>query len=131
MKKIVVTTILATLFFWTYSQTPDFEWIVNGGSPIEHGNASSVVIDKWGNSYVAGNIDGQALIGNTLIEDSGFLAKYAPNGDVLWAKAGGQALLAVDTVGFLYGYAVGGITKYDTSGNDNLVRRNQHNPIFG
>lgn len=99
-------------------QTPAYEWLLNGGYPTEHGSAENTTVDKWGNTYLSGEVDGQTIFGSTIIEDSPFLAKYDPSGIVIWAQQIDQIRrITTDTLGFLYTYHVLGIDKYDESGN--------------
>ena len=53
-----------------------------------------LVTDSAGNSYVAGQIEFDANFGNGIILSSAgihdiFLAKYNPNGNLIWAKVAG------------------------------------------
>ena len=57
-----------------------------GGGNDEWGRA--IAVDPVGNSYVTGNLKGEAVFGSIILKDNGFgtfLAKYDTNGKALWA----------------------------------------------
>jgi hypothetical protein len=83
-------------------------WAATAGGPgsdIGHG----IALDAAGNSFVVGTFHGAAVFGATTLTSAGqsdiFVAKYDPNGQLLWARrAGGPgydngAGIAVDAAG--------------------------------
>ncbi|UOQ71426.1 SBBP repeat-containing protein [Hymenobacter cellulosilyticus] len=88
------------------------------GSEVQGGMA----VDAAGNTYEAGNFTGSLLIGTTQLisvgNSDGYLAKYAPNGVLLWVRQLGSAgrdrayEVAVDAAGNAYvsGYFGGSLT---------------------
>lgn len=80
-----------------------------GGTSDDHGNA--IGVDASGNSFVTGSLTGTATFGQITLMGGGtriFVAKYDPNGDVLWAQTpGGSAFgrgsgIVVDATGNHY-----------------------------
>jgi len=96
MKKYLLIT-LATITFTipshTFGQLPEWLWAKSAkGANIDR--ARTVSTDDKGNVYVVGWFDSDSITfaSTTLIKTSGFgydifIAKYNPNGDVLWAKS--------------------------------------------
>jgi hypothetical protein len=83
---------------------------------------SSVSVDQSGNAYIAGYFPNTVMVGATCLFSSGgndiFIARFNPDGNVIWAKqAGGNGddsatSVAVDRMGncFLTGYFAGTAT---------------------
>jgi hypothetical protein len=95
------------------------EAIHAGGPGYESGYA--VAVDVEGNSYVGGSFQGQVTFGSTVLtatSEDGFLAKYDPEGKLVWVKqVTGQynervVDVAVDNQGNIY--AAGYISSSDT-----------------
>ena len=86
-------------------------WGVNG-SNADYDAATSVTHDKQGNIYVAGSFKGVQILGNDTLISRGdndvFLVKYAPDGQVIWARSGGSvagesvSAIATDSSGNAY-----------------------------
>jgi hypothetical protein len=87
-------------------------WAKKAGG-ISKDAANGIDVDGSGNSYVAGEFQGTATFGSTMLASTGsqqdiFLAAYDASGNVLWAnKAGGTAgdfgrNIAVDETGNSY-----------------------------
>ncbi len=80
------------------------------------GMATSVALDASNNAYVVGTFRGTAKFGDISLTSvgsvSGFVAKYSPQGTVLWARQTGGAVdftkVAVDVSG--NAYVLGGLT---------------------
>ncbi|MES2619586.1 MAG: SBBP repeat-containing protein [Bacteroidota bacterium] len=77
----------------SYSQT--WNW-AKGEGDIGDDVSNSVTMDENGNAYVTGNIAGRADFSGTFYQGRGlydvFIAKYDPQGNVVWVKtAGGTA----------------------------------------
>ncbi|MGP8214946.1 MAG: SBBP repeat-containing protein [Bacteroidia bacterium] len=151
MKKNLLFSLLVFLHSsLLFSQAPKWDWAKSaGGSNLI---AYSIATDARGNSYVSGYFTGgSTTIGNFTLPSTGgsgdmFVAKYDPNGNVLWARSAGGSSgydngiangIAVDSSGNVYvcGYlnsssiTFGSITltnngtsnmffvKYDANGN--------------
>jgi len=96
----------------SYAQTPDWLWAKSAGG-TNWDEASSVAVDDSGNTYVAGLFQSTTItFGSDTLTNAGggdiFLVKYAPNGNVLWAKSAGGTIddypysVAVDDSGNIY-----------------------------
>ncbi|QSQ22305.1 hypothetical protein JY651_45495 [Pyxidicoccus parkwayensis] len=75
---------------WTRSFTPE-----PGDSGIADVDAPMLAVSPTGESFVAGKVTGRLRVGDTVIVDSSFVAKLAPDGSSRWAHATGfvKALL--------------------------------------
>jgi len=81
------------IFLAKYDASGNVLWATSAGDTyLEH--AISVTADTMGNSYIAGFFnDSTFTIGSTTLvnasrgHDESFVAKYDPNGNVLWAKS--------------------------------------------
>ena len=99
------------VFVAKYSPTGDVLWVQRGGG-TGFDQGWDVGVDAAGNAYVAGNFNGTADFGPFTLTNVGqgdaFIVKYAPTGEVLWARSGGgpavdEALAAaVDAAGNAY-----------------------------
>jgi hypothetical protein len=87
------------IFVAKYSAGGDFQWARSGGGP-DYDELYCAKVDAAGNAYVGGTFQNRMTWGShTLnvvgtVSDSNndaYLAKLAPNGDVLWAKRFGQS----------------------------------------
>lgn len=95
MKKILLLTLFAQIAGSAFAQTPPWAWAKSaGGTGADY--AESIAVDASGNTYMAGSFYslGLSFGSNTLTNNSSgtadiFLAKYSPNGNVLWAKEAG------------------------------------------
>jgi hypothetical protein len=135
----------ADVFVAKYDSTGSVMWARSaGGADIDQGYG--IAVDAEGNSHVAGVFRGNATFGSfTLISngaDDIFVAKYDPDGNVVWTQsAGGISLdsgygIAIDTLGnsYITGSFVGTVmfgafkvasaggtdvfvAKYDSTGN--------------
>ncbi len=91
-KNILLSAISILLTANCFSQTPNYLWAKSAG--VNGASANSVVTDASGNVIVAGNFVGtNILFGTTTLTNAGggnssdiFVAKYDPDGNVLWAK---------------------------------------------
>lgn len=93
----MIKRIVILLFFFSitgYSQIPDYNWGGQIGG-TDSDSASKLTTDIFGNVFVAGRFDGTAnfdLDGSntnnlTITDDrETFIAKYSPNGDLIWVK---------------------------------------------
>ena len=99
MKKIAIKIalfIVVVLPSAFYAQSPNWQWAKIGGSSGQDAG-KDIVIDTQGNIYVLGvfrdfdiTIEGVTLINAG--DDDIFLAKYNPNGGLIWVKSiNGQA----------------------------------------
>lgn len=133
------------VFLAKYTENGELLWVKTAGGEGDDISVG-VAVDKSNNIYIAGIFDSVALFDNILLTSNGkkdaFIAKYNPNGDILWVrKAGGldedkAFAIAVDDLGGVYfsgafkAFAAFGnkvivskgnddifITKFDTEGN--------------
>lgn len=133
-------------FVVKYNNSGGVQWGVTGGGVSSGEQANDVTVDIAGNVYVTGVFTDTATFSGTVLNGKGgtdiFVAKYNPNGQLVWAKSAGGIKsddgsgIALDKLGHLYisgrfdsaavfeatpvvGY--GGydafLAKYDTSGN--------------
>jgi hypothetical protein len=130
---------------------PPYNWVTKAGGP-DSVFAAQIVADSAGNTYATGEFEGTATFGAVTLTSSGgrdiYVAKFGPDGTILWAKAAGSpgydfgAGIAVDGAGAAYVTgkftgtatfdtvhvtATGGddlfVAKYDGFGNVVWVRR--------
>ena len=133
-------------FVVKYNNNGLVQWGVTGGGISSGEQANDVAIDNAGNTYVTGIFTDTATFSGIVLNGRGgtdiFVAKYNPNGQLIWAKSAGGIKsddgsgIALDRLGNLYvagrfdSAAVFGNTpvvgngnydaflaKYDTSGN--------------
>jgi hypothetical protein len=125
------------IFLVKYDAIGGFLWARQaGGSGYDEGHG--VATDNAGNVYIAGSFQNTASFGLTNLSSSGsndvFLAKYAPSGDLLWArKAGGTGNdtaygLAVDPQG--NAYITGSFDNGATFGSLSLANNSKSDDIF-
>jgi Beta-propeller repeat len=89
------------VFVAKYARDGTLLWATSTGGASE-GRGTGIATDARGNSYVTGGFSGTAIFGEgeaneTVLSDAGsgdlFVAKYAPDGSLLWAtSAGGESL---------------------------------------
>jgi hypothetical protein len=77
-----------------FSQAPVWSWAKSATVAPGNEAGKSVAIDKPGNVYITGYFtDSIITLGDVTLYSAGnsdvFVAKYSPNGNVLWAKSGG------------------------------------------
>jgi gliding motility-associated-like protein len=93
MKKNILLSVISILLTVScFSQTPNYVWAKSAG--VNGATANSVATDASGNVIVVGNFVGtNILFGTTTLTNAGsgnssdiFVAKYDPDGNVLWAK---------------------------------------------
>ena len=145
-------------FIIKYDEDGDLLWAMNSSSNyINYGKGAAT--DNAGNCYIAGYFYESLTFGGLTLTSSGrkdiYLAKIAPDGDVLWLKRGGGSLedasttIAVNGEGevFLTGYFEGTanfdtvvlvdsvrrvfVAKYDTGGNVVWVKKGRACPSSG
>ncbi len=114
-------------------------WAKAAGGAGQFDQGAGIAIDGSGNSYVTGKFQGTATFDSIVLSSGNmFVAKYDPNGNVLWAvsASGASRDIAVDSAGNSYvigdygGTATFGafvlntagasdifVAKYDSSGN--------------
>jgi hypothetical protein len=100
------------IFVAKYNSNGDFQWVRHAGSPGRD-EAKSIVCDALGNVYITGmHSDGTNFGSTTLASPNGyvnlFLAKYAPDGSLVYAKTAGSDYddvgwsLTMDAAGKIY-----------------------------
>jgi uncharacterized delta-60 repeat protein len=140
--------------FQVFAQAPEIFQVVHpagraingigGGETLIYGEAC--VTDSAGNTYVTGSFTGTATFGTNSYSNLGgygwedaYLAKYGPDGQVLWSHAFGSdyresgRALALDGAGGVYlaGYSTGsGITFSQDSVATNIVYGAQNSPTM-
>jgi len=112
MKKLLLlVTFLALNHSLLFSQAPSWVWAKSAGGSFV--NIFSICADQAGNSYITGYFNGASVtLGSFTLTNAGsydmFVAKYDPDGNVLWARsAGGNNSddgfgIAVDAAGNVY-----------------------------
>ncbi len=86
---------LLTMFFAKYDKNGKCEWAkpIGGSNYQSQFDGVSIDVDGSGNAYLGGCIRGEAYIDQLSLTSKGmtdlFLAKFSPNGKVLWAKNAG------------------------------------------
>ncbi|MBI1192752.1 MAG: hypothetical protein GC205_06200, partial [Bacteroidetes bacterium] len=137
--------LLSLVFPVVQAQAQVIDWVnLPGGNKSDV--AEDIVADAAGNSYVTGKFSTTFAIGDTTLVSAGrediFVAKFDPNGELLWARRSGGVLedqgieIGIDAAGGVY--AVGRfevtadfgpitvasqgnvdifVVKYDTDGN--------------
>jgi len=131
----------ADIFIAKYDPNGNVLWAKSaGGNSYDYSN--SITTDAVGNVYLTGNFNSSTLtFGNITLTNTGygdiFIAKYDPNGNVLWAKsAGGNSSdgskgIATDVAGNVYltGYfesptlTFGNITLTNAGGADIFIAK--------
>ena len=75
--------------------SPHFAWATAAGGAA-HDKTRCVAVDAQGNSYLTGEMSGEAKFGDILLKSAGqldfFVAKVDPAGKFLWARRGGGTL---------------------------------------
>jgi hypothetical protein len=99
MKTIIFSIVSIIISTALYAQNePDFAWAKRIGDNSSPGVLDPItVIDGQGNSYLAGVFTGQtftidgltisSVYNNGFSNNYGYLAKYNPNGQIIWAKS--------------------------------------------
>lgn len=81
------------IFIAKYDMDGNFQWVNHAGS-VGRDEAKSIKCDTAGNIYIAGMYKDSAIFGSSiLLSHLGyfniFLAKYAPDGSLIWVKSSG------------------------------------------
>jgi hypothetical protein len=94
MNKIILITILSITLTDLSARAQSWQW---AKSSVGHYNdyAGGLDIDDQGNSYITGKFYDSISFGATTLASPGtwsvYIAKYDPNGAVVWAKSAGSA----------------------------------------
>jgi hypothetical protein len=93
-------------FVAKYTPEGDLEWVRQAGGTGQD-TGRDLATDAEGNVYLVGGFEGVGTFGGVTLTSAGstdaFLVKYAPDGDVVWARRGGS-----DQGDLAYGVAVTG-----------------------
>ncbi len=131
-------TVYSGLFIVKYDSTGNVLW-AKQLSGI-NGTCTSLVGDRFGNSYLGGWFEGTGIFGNDTLNTIGynaFLVKYNSNGILLWAKSSKQVdssgsceawSLASDKNGNVY--LTGGFTEERCFGNDTIISTSSSGDFF-
>ncbi len=89
----ILTVLLMCVSIISEAQIPDWEWAKNIGS-FGDDMGRSIATDYDGNVYITGTFLNSSITFDSItINNNGlrniFLAKYAPNGNIIWAKSAG------------------------------------------
>ncbi len=110
--KTVLSLLFSALFLFSAQlQSQTYLWARSGGGNSgDYGNA--VAVDAAGNSYVTGWFQQAMTLGSYTLISNGFydvfVAKYDPNGNVVWATSAGSGAndigygISLDAVGGIY-----------------------------
>jgi hypothetical protein len=119
MKRILFLT--GALFLFCCSNAQSWVWAKRqtGGSPSGSYEGWSVHADVSGNAFITGNNLGTLILGTNTLSAGGYIAKYDPSGNVLWAKnaSGAEGFsISSDLTGnsFLTGLFSGSVTSFGT-----------------
>jgi hypothetical protein len=105
----LITCLLASSSAHAGSAIPQFQWAVQPLVGTGQSSAHGLVMDHSGNTFVCGQFtdtlnfltETLRATGNTVPQNTEvFLVKYATNGDVLWARNGGNSTLGSNEVGY-------------------------------
>ena len=92
LKFISISLFIALILNLQSSKAQQWEWVKQAGG-FGKCKAYDITSDNEGNIIVAGSFTGTVVFGETKFINYGsndlFIAKYNPNGDLLWAKQGG------------------------------------------
>ncbi|REJ80577.1 MAG: T9SS C-terminal target domain-containing protein [Bacteroidetes bacterium] len=76
-----------------YTNSGNLEWVRAGVNTTDTTRSNAIATDPAGNSYIAGYYKQTAVFGSNSVTSAGandiFVAKYDPNGNVLWLKSAG------------------------------------------
>ena len=91
-------------FIAKYTPDGDLAWVRQAGG-VDQDTGRDVAVDADGNAYLVGGFAGTGMFGDVTLESAGssdaFLVKYAPDGEVVWARRAGS-----DQGDLAYGVAV-------------------------
>ena len=102
-------TVLLFLPAAAFAGKPTFQWAAQPQLPTGNGSAYAVAIDADGNSFVTGSFTDTITFSTGTLQATGntapnntdvFVAKYGPDGTVLWARHGGNATLGSQESGY-------------------------------
>ena len=85
---------LAVVTLPARAHAQDWVWAQRGGGDLDD-QGEGVAVDASGNAYVTGTFADTTFFGHAALVSTGdrdvYVAKYSPNGEVLWARGGGGA----------------------------------------
>ncbi len=118
------------VFLAKYNANGEFLWAKTAGGPLDDISIGTAV-DSEGNVFVTGSFDSIAFFDNILLTSTGgldaFLAKYSPEGNLLWVKKmGGISNDAAFGVAADYkgnAYVIGDFQGFAAFGNNVLTSR--------
>ena len=101
---------------------PAFQWAASGGGTSSD-YATGAAVDPTGSTYVIGYCAGSGTFGSHNVDGGWFLAKYATNGDVLWATRAASTSSYMQVAAGSAGdcYIGGTFTESITIGNTNFT----------
>lgn len=117
-------------FVAKYNSNGDLLWVKTAGGPLDDVSIG-VAADAEGNIFIAGSFDSIAFFDNVLLTSTGgldgFIAKYSPEGNLLWVKKMGGVSndaafgVAADNKG--NAYVIGDFQGFAAFGNSVLTSR--------
>jgi hypothetical protein len=99
-------------------------------SLLERSYGTSIVSDAQDNAYITGQSGGWDLIfGTDTVTGNGFLVKYGPTGQVLWAKTCNGVALTIDKNGNICVATPAALLKFNPNGNNYMNKSISYNSI--
>lgn len=132
------------IFLAKYDSHYNLVWVKSMGGTYPDGN-SAIAVDNTGNVYISGTYSVKANIGNVTLTGAavdGFVAKFDPSGNILWAKqissitSDGAYSIKLDATGIPYvtgvfsGTATFGTTSLTSDGDGDIFVA-KYNPANG
>ena len=91
MKKLTLSICLILFSTLAFAQAPSWLWVKSSDIANNYADGNDVTVDSLGNAFVIGDFQSPTLtLDSIILNVSGvFIAKYNPEGKVIWAKSFG------------------------------------------